>query len=309
MKSNREIRDEAWRLLWKEGWFGRCIAASVLLVLVVGIVMGVIAVGYRALEIGTFQDFLVAQQKAASQGLQFSASNNESLMRMLGASLFQNFVQYLLVGIGTFGAMAMSLKAVRREREGWLGEAFSGFGAPFAMFWLMFNIQIRTLFWTILVVLPVAVVGSVAMSVAGAAGVGLLVVALSLAMLAVGIWLYYRYYCVWYLKADHPDWGAGKCIGESVGMMKNWKGRAVQLDCSYWLSLLWMIPLTGALAWLVVKIQVGDGWGEASPVELAALAGLGLVLLGYGIVLGWYVALGHAVFYREMSAEIERSPE
>ena len=307
MKSNREIRDEAWRLLWKEGWFGRYIAVSVLLALVVGIVMAAIAFGYRALEIGTFQDFFAAQQKAASQGLLFSASNNESLMRMLGASLFQNFVQYLLVGIGTFGAMAMSLKAVRREREGWLGEAFSGFGAPFAMFWLMFSIQIRTLFWTILVVLPVAVVGSVALSVAGEAGVKLLLVVLSLAMLAVGIWLYYRYYCVWYLKADHPDWGAGKCVAVSVEVMKGRKGAAARLDCSCWLSFLWLLPLFGMVVRMAAKIQFGGGWGEASPADWAILAGVGVIALFYCAVVTWYLALGHAIFYRELSTE--RSPE
>lgn len=307
MKSNREIREEAWGLLWKEGWFGRCLVASVTLALVTGIALGVIALAYRLLDIGTLQDFAAAQQKAASQGLQFSASNSESMLRMLVASLFQNFIQYLLMGIVTYGIMALTLKAARHQREGWLGEAFSGFGAPFTMFWQMFNVQIRTAFWMVLAAIPVGAVAP--LFAKGAAGVAAVTVTLALVMLLVAFWLFYRYYCVWYLKADHPDWGAGKCIGESVGMMKNWKGRAVQLDCSYWLSLLWMIPLTGALAWLVVKIQVGDGWGEASPVELAALAGLGLVLLGYGIVLGWYVAIGHAVFYREMSAEIKRSPE
>ena len=296
MKTNREIRAEAWGLLWKEGWIWRFAIASLLLGAVVWGVMGAIALAYRQMGVESLQDFLAAKQQAAAEGLGFTAPSDEAMMRMVIASLFQTFVQYLMSGIGMFGAVSLALKAMRGDRTHWLGTMFAGFGAPFTMFWQMFSLQIRIACWIILAAVPVSVLG-VAF---GGVVLGTAIVVLLVSV--VILWLFYRYRNAWFLKADHPDWGAGKCIGGSVEMMKGWKTKAVRLDCSYWLSVLWLLPPTAALLWLAVKCSQ-DGLAGLTNADLLLAGAAGVLTVVAGLIIGWYVVLGHAIFYREMQAD------
>ena len=299
MKANREIRAEAWRLLWKGGGIVRLGGAGLALGIVLFGVMAVLAYAYRALDIATLQDFLAAQQQAASQGLGYTASSDGAMMRMIGASLFQSFIQYLLMGIATYGVMSLCLKTVRGERG--IGSAFVGFGAPFSTFWLMFGVQIRTAFWLMLALLPASTVLAIG-SAGGVASVAAAFV-MVVVLLAVLTWVIYRYRNVWLLKADHPEWGAGRCIAGSVEMMKGWKMRAVRLDCSYWLSFLGLVPFAAAGFWAVAKYRLEglDGFA-ASDFLIVGLVGVSAIV--YFLVAGWYLMLGHAIFYREQLLEL-----
>lgn len=301
MKTSREIRAEAWQLLWKGGGIVRLGGAGLALGIVLFGVTAALAYAYRVLDIATLQDFLAAQQQAASQGLGYTASSDGAMMRMIGASLFQSFIQYLLMGIATYGVMSLCLKTVRGERG--IGSAFVGFGAPFSTFWLMFGVQIRTAFWLMLALLPASTVLAIG-SAGGVAAVGAALV-MVVTLLAVITWVIYRYRNVWLLKADHPEWGAGRCIAGSVEMMKGWKMRAVRLDCSYWLSFLGLVPFAAAGFWAAVKYRlVGLDGFVASDFLIAGLVGVAAIV--YSLVVGWYLMLGHAIFYREQL--LERTP-
>ena len=296
MKSNREMRDEAWRLMWKGRWFGRCVVGGLALVMIAAAVSAAVSFAYRALDIETLKEYAQAQQQAAAAGLDYSASSGEAMAKMFLASLFESFVQYLFSGILMFGVVTLTLKAVRGSRERWFAEAFAGFHAPFTMFWLMFNVQIRLAFWIVLAAIPIGVVaGVLGNPVLAGMGVAFLIT-------LVLTWLIYRYRQVWFLKVDHPDWGAAKCIRGSIEMMNGWKWRAVQFDCSYWLSLLWSIPLLAAAGWFGVRIWQ-EGVESLSAGDLALLVSLGAVSVIYGLIVGWYLSIGHAVFYRELSSE------
>lgn len=304
MKPSREIRAEAWRLMWKEGWFGRGLVAVVLLGAVMWAVSAALAFAFRAMEIETLRDFAAAHQQAAAEGLAYSASSNEALMRMTVASMFENFVQYLLGGIMMFGLTALTLRAVREGKRGWFGSALSGFSVPIGMFWLMFNVQIRIAWWILLAAIPLSIVGATGVQMLGVSAEqlpvvlgGFLAVPISLVM----FWLVYRYFLVWFLKADHPDWGAWRCIRESISRMDGCKWAAVRLDCSYWLSLLWFLPLGAVLCWLALKAVSGGGMDALAPNELAILYATVVVTVVYSLVVGLYIMLGHAVFYRELS--------
>ena len=298
MKANREIRAEAWRLLWRGGGIVRLAGAGLVLGIVLFGVTAALAYAFRVLDIPTLQDFMAAQQQAASQGLGYTASSDGALMRMVGASLFQSFIQYLLMGISTYGVVNLCLKTVRGERG--IGAAFVGFGAPFSTFWLMFGVQIRTAFWMMLALMPASMLLAVGNDNALASvGIGLVMIVVLLLVLT---WVIYRYRNVWLLKADHPEWGAGRCIAGSVEMMKGWKMRAVRLDCSYWLSFLGLVPFAAAGFWAAAKYRLEglDGFA-ASDFLIVGLVGVSAIV--YFLVVGWYLMLGHAIFYREQLLE------
>lgn len=301
MKANREIRAEAWRLLWKGGGIVRLGGAGLVLGIVLFGVTAALAYAYRVLDIATLQDYVAAKQQAASQGLGYTASTDGAMMRMIGASLFQSFIQYLLMGIATYGVMNLCLKTVRGGRG--IGAAFVGFGAPFSTFWLMFGVQIRTAFWLMLALVPASTVLAIGAG-GGVASVGAALV-MVVALLAVITWVIYRYRNVWLLKADHPEWSAGHCIVGSVEMMKGWKMRAVRLDCSYWLSFLGLVPFAAAGFWAAAKYRLEglDGFAASDFLIVCLVSASAIV---YSLVVGWYLMLGHAIFYREQL--LERTP-
>ena len=56
------------------------------------------------------------------------------------------------------------------------------------------------------------------------------------AALCWAIWIYcipfYRYRFLWLVKAEHPEWGAGECIGACRKLMKDNMLKSFWLDCS-----------------------------------------------------------------------------
>lgn len=305
MKSNREIRAEAWGLLWREGWLFRLFAANGLLVVLAGVVIGAIAYAFATMGITTLQDFAATQREMAGQGLTYSASSDGAFLRMCGASFFQAFVQYLMSGVVMYGFTLLTLRAVRRRKSGWLMRAvFGGLSMPFSVFWLNFGLQIRTGLWIFAAVVPTFVVVSVlcrgSFLVQGAMGL----VATVCVMAIVVTWLVYRYYCVWFLRVDHSDWSAGRCFAEGVQMMKGRMGAAIRLDCSYWLGILGLLPFLVGVCCVAVKLQA-NGLDALAALDYGILGVSVLGLVIYGVILGWYIALGHAIFYRERVAELQ----
>ena len=82
MKTSREIRAEAWQLLWKGGGIVRLGGAGLALGIVLFGVTAVLAYAYRVLDISTLQDYVAAKQQAASQGLGYTASSDGAMMRI-----------------------------------------------------------------------------------------------------------------------------------------------------------------------------------------------------------------------------------
>lgn len=305
MKANKEIRSEAWRLLWKEGWAGRLLVTGFLLsVVLFGAVLGLYFV-YKGLGVESLEDFQREQLATVASGAAADASFSGVSMRMWLGSLFQSFVQHLFSGIAMLGMAAVLVKAVRGKAEGWFAAACTGFQTPFASFWLWFRIQLQMALWMMAALFPSLVVGGAVAGLLGlkgelAAGVSLVVAVPP--VLLVLVWVLYRYQLAWFLKAEHADWGAGRCIARSVELMHGLKGRAVSLDCSYWLWILLLIPLCVPNALFGYAITSGT-LGKLGFAKLAA-GGLSLLLsMTFGMVIYWYIALGHAIFYREIHQE------
>lgn len=264
MTGNAEIRREAWGIV-RSRWLGRIFAAGGSLYLIAMSVSVAIILAYMELSVQTWPDFLRAKFEHWRQGLGYTVPSMSVFWQMTGASLFQQFIGYIFGAIVLFGLANLMLKAARNEEDGWFAAAYGGFKRPFEVCWLLLLMNLRVFLWSLLFVIP-------------------------------GIVAIYRYRQAWYLKGEHPDWGASKCLAESGAMMKGHKMQAFGLDVSY----LWRI----LLAWILFAVLVGTCFSLAQTSPLMGLLGallavVGIYLLFFAVC---YFFVGRAVFCRELLA-------
>ena len=129
------------------------------------------------------------------------ATISKSMMAASAALLAALYVE----AVFRYGLSALSIAVVRGGAR--VSHAFSGFGKGVSTLWLMAIAQTYVFFWTLLFVIP-------------------------------GIRAAFSYALVYMLKADHPDWRAGRCISESKRLMEGNRMRYFEL----WLSFIgWWI--------------------------------------------------------------------
>ena len=267
MKTNSEIRKEA-REIVHSRWLGRIVAAGGSLYLITFAVTLALVFAYMDLGIQTWLEFLKAKAEHLQQGLCFDVPSAAVFWQMTGASLFQQFISYVFGAILLFGFAALMLKVVRNEEDGWFAATYSGFCRPFGTCWLLLLMNLKIFLWALLFVIP-------------------------------GIVAIYRYRQAWYLKCEHPDWNAGKCLAESSAMMKGHKAQAFWLDVSYFLRILaiWIL-------FIVLGICFSNVWEAIWKMPLCRIAVLILISICFaGFILVCFAFLvARAVFYRELRA-------
>ncbi len=271
MKTNREIRKEAWGIV-RGKWFWRIFLAGGALYLISFTVSGLLLAVYGNMEIPTWAAFLEAKLEHMRHGLGYAVPSTAAAWKMTGATLFQQFVGYLFGAICLFGLATLLLKATRDDGQDWFASAFGGFRRPFGVLWLLVLMNILIFLWSLLLIIP-------------------------------GIIAIYRYRQAWYLKSEHPDWGAWKSIDESCRMMYGRKWQAFALDFSF---LVWLF-----LGGMVFAITLGIGIAFArSNALLPSAAGSLASLLGvcFFVFVVCYLFVARAVFYRELAEETVAEP-
>jgi len=263
MKTNAEIRKEAWRIV-RGKWFWRIFTSGAALYGILLVVSALVARYYSDGNIQTWSEFLQAKVRALQAGLGYDVPSRRVFWQMTGASVFQQFMSCLFGSILLFGMAGLMLKAVRNEEEGWFAGSFGGFRRPLELTWLMVLMNLRIFLWGLLLVVP-------------------------------GIVATYRYRQAWYLKNEHPDWRAGQCLAESGALMKGHKGQAFRLDLFF--AFCWFVPCA-----LVLGISgVGLSSGKDGSVALGLVGGLvGLVGFYFFVFVLAYFCVARTVFYREL---------
>lgn len=234
MRSSKEIREEAWSLLWKNNHIWKLFG--------VGVLQAIIYFGV----VGTLF-WLVGFNK-----------NAESLIQIVG-NLFQAVI--------ALGLCAALLGVARGEEGAILSDSFLGYKYPFRAFFAQMVAGFVILAW---VFLPLAVTVALAaraletrttLHVIGA-------MMFYLFSIIIAITVSYRYRQLWFVKSDDPSSGAFAAIKRSAKMMDGHKWQLFKLDMSYWLAALWIfVPIVG--------------W----------------------IIFANYLALGSAIFYRDLLKE------
>lgn len=304
MMTNKEIRVESWQLLWREGWLWRVMAAGATLGAILGLVVWLTAALYAYFGVESLAAFQKAKLSAARAGLGYAAPTQEATVRMYAASLFKTFLQHLFSCLVMAGVTAVMMRAVRRDAAGWFRDAFIGFRMPLTMFWLWFCEQFLTGMWILGTLLPCLVVAGVFQSVLGLP-VSVTAVLASIPAAFVMLWVVYRYRLCWYVKIDNPDLSARRCLRGSICLMQGQKMRAVSLDCSFWPWFLLLVPFLSNVAYVGHRV-VGDGLAHLSASLLAGGALSLLLTVVLVAVIGWWMALAHAIFYRELLVESPR---
>ena len=252
MKTNVEIR-RATRQALSNGWFGRMFISGAVLYSVAAIVMGIVLAVFHDMEIQTWNDFLQAKMEHLRNGLDYAVPSRVVALQMSGATLFEQFFSYLFGAIVMFGIARVALKAVRGDEQGWFASSFGGFSRPFGVMWLLVRMNIQVFLWSLLFVFP----GFVAI---------------------------YRYRMAWYLKSDHPDWGAGKCLAVSGEKMLGLKWQAFCLDFFYMVHV------------FLIAIFAGVGFGAMRAIGGSAFVVFAVVVGVVAIAIIWLIRIWCAMF-------------
>ena len=268
MKTNVEIR-RATREALSKGWFGRMLISGVVLYSVIFVLTFIITVAFRDMEVQTWGDFLQAKLEHLRRGMDYTVPSRAVALQMSGVTLFDQFFSYLFGAIVMFGSARVALKAVRGDEQGWFSSLFGGFSRPFGVMWLLVRMHIQVFLWSLLFVIP-------------------------------GIVAIYRYRQAWYLKSDHPDWGAGKCLAVSGEKMRGLKWQAFCLDFFYAVHVLLAVFMMIAM---MVAIRA------TSDVGVFVLSAFGFFVIIFATI--WLIRIGCAMwvaraeFYRAIPWEEE----
>lgn len=259
MKSCKEIRARSWTLLQGK-WFWRLMLVGLALQFVTGFVNGLVSSAFASLSIHSLSEFLMSKFRAMQSGLDYTLPTVRATVWMYGGFLFQSFIAYIFGAILVYGFMRTLLKADADDENQWFAEAFGGFARPFEVTWLLALMNLRVFLWSLLFFVP-------------------------------GIVAAYRYRLAWFLKNEHADWSASKCLAESGCLMQGCKWNAFCLDFSYvgWFALVMLL--------MSVSLVIGNG-GIAFGGAIGMLIGAFAFYLFVKVILGFLVS--RVVFYREI---------
>ncbi len=282
--TNKEIRKEAWHIVFKRKWIWRLILITFTFGVLSNVVSHSISFAYKSMDIMTITDYRMANMRYNMSPEEYErpeVPDASEWPRILGATFFFLFIMLIINGIKSFGMARAELKAARDtglpQQTGWSKGIFEGFKYPFSLMWQMLVLIIKLSLWFILFIIP----GFIA--------------------------AFYRYRFLWFVKSDHPDWTTSQCFKEAKRLMKGRKMRAFKLDCSYWLAALApVLPLLIASTLLAFS---GVEWIDTpTPSATSIVLVMASVLSMFAfflciVVVGIYWAVGSAVFYRETLKE------
>ena len=281
MQTNGGRRAEAWGQLWKGGWFFRLLFVTIIFMMINMGVQVFTSASYRVAGISDIQDVIteVERAKAEKRSAKYEF-NRATMLHVAGATAFEIFIFWTFIAIGRLGTAKAYLRAARHEDRAHAYDGiFSGFRAPFGNFWLLARSCLQIALWTLLFIFPAFIAA-------------------------------YRYALAWYLKSDHPDWGAGKCLRESGRLMKGRKWDMFVFHCSYWKQgLAVMAPAILAYGSFIAAIFMAVYSDGAMMTASARLAILALALFAFAMFIAVFVVsavvaaqfrLGNAIYYREL---------
>lgn len=254
MKSFKELRQEAWEIATTRWTLRFAVVLFSHLAIMLAVLIPLISF-YESNDIQTWGMFFETQAKMKQSGLDVSVASAQQFWTMTWASGFQTFLEYLLQGIMIFGVLTFILtKALRNDEKCWFGCAFRGFRIPLETLWLVVLMAVRIMLWTLLFIIP-------------------------------GIIAMFRYSVAWYVKVEHPEYSAGKCLAESGRLMKGHKFDFFCFGLTYF----------GWLLLGLITLILGIVLSSSTVIGLPLLPGIALM-----VFVTAYIAFGHARFYIEL---------
>lgn len=311
MKSNAELKQLAWSRLWTDRWFGRLFGGGLLLSLCGYAVNSVIGGALAGLNVQSWGDYARA---VALNRVQLTTPvpslTPDYVSQATSATLFECFFSYIVAGIVAYGGAVILRRCLANEERGWLKAAFGGFGQPFGVCWLFFRQVVIFIGWTLMSALPLGLIIGFGQPLVSrlyptgplAATVAVMAVVLGGLLVMLGACVpFYRYRYLWLIKAENPDWGAGKCLKACRTLMRGKMMKSVRLDCAYWKPITLLLLLAVAFG-ISGTLATGDKavW-SAGLVCFASLCGV----MAVSIMISQYISVGQAFLYQELKREAE----
>lgn len=315
MESCSEIRKFAWGQLWRGKWFWRLLATSLLLGFASSQLSSIAARLFHAFGASDWSSYWFTRMLNERGGEQLAKL--PQLAEFVGpvpeltthyicwttaTTVMEQLLAVMFMGIAAYGFAAVTLRCADNDEQRWLGVALGGFKMPLGMFALHFMLAIVWVLWSVIALLPLGagIVGLLhfgvePFSVAVVTALGLVIAVLVMCV------PFYRYRFVWYLKVDHPEWGAWRCLRASTELMRGRKWRSFQLDCSYWKAV--ALPLVMMLVFILAMAMIVHV-GLIMKVLLVMLGVLAFLSVFASIlVVANYVLVGQCRLYRGFCAE------
>lgn len=284
-----EIRREAWLILWKDRWFWRFLGVSVLLGLAGFAANQALISAYEYLQIAHWGEYLGHYLNARLGNDLLQVPSRETALRMSAATGASVVLGWIFSGCAQYGESLVLLRAVRGRGVKWMDGIWQGFRAPFTHLALMLISLVTAALVSVCIAVLLALVTN-GRCVRDLLSFVMMIVLLQVPMLIT--WLYFQ--PLWFVRAEHPDWGPCECLAEARRLMKGHRYALFRLLQSYW-----ALPL----ATLAVLLVMGF------PVVLPyALPFLLLGALPFYLIVPWHMRTGVAVFWREILAAQE-SPQ
>lgn len=308
MRSNLEFRSAAWDRLFKGRWFWKVFGGGLLLGLCGSAVQIVIRGVLGRLGVMDVEAYQEARIAAVTSGIAAPELTGSLVFQLASSSCLEWFFSVIMGGIAAYGGSVILLKCLANDERDWLRDAFGGFWRPLEMAWLLLRQILIFAGWTVLALIPCAVVCGFVFPPClrggnpwGPVVAGVTVSVLMLVAILVMCVPFYRYRFLWLVKAEHPDWTAGECLSSCKAMMDGHKRESFRLDCAYWRPITLFLLLLLLVAFLVTAgVELKD-----TSTALSAICAVGCIFaafacLAIALVLGPYIGVGQAFFYQDL---------
>jgi uncharacterized membrane protein len=327
MNENTELRNIAWNKLWGEKWFGKILFASILLNLISRTIHNLVRDLFNT-SLLQEENIKTLLNQVASGAADFGQLKHLSIFAVVFL-----FLTLITVGITKFGKSIILINAAENKSEDWLGAAFSGFKMPLGLAALSFRVTMVFIGWSILAILTCGIIGgslscllnilpeNELLHIASLCILTFIISSFSIAIISIPI---YRYRYLFRLKADNPEWSAGKCMRKCRALTKGEKWRIFKHDCAYWRILLAPILIVTAVILLkahqIITLVANNYLPSTQegtmplPESLAAFANpegciayvyLAIYLLAFILfaIAGIYISVGQTLLYRKIVSE------
>ena len=178
----------------------------------------------------------------AEEILEFILREHQRDLYLLGGVQFLFSFYSLFM---SFGYTSYALRMARNEQPG-IRHLFDGFARPLRVLWASILMDLFTLLWTLVVVLPVGIILALA-QVEMLDAVSIVFTVGLLAMIVAN----YRYRLTYYFILDDPDCTARGAVRRSKTAMRGWKWSLFALDFSFFGWMLLSALLGSLLSWFL----------------------------------------------------------
>lgn len=277
--TNKEIRNQAWDLLWHKNWVGKLILVTSALQFSSSLIMSLISDTLKSIGIVSIEETLTLIKRDGFVVFFDSPFEYISVITMF------LFFSFLMTGIVNYGTSKMLNNAADNDPKDWFKSAFGAFKMPFEVLCLQFLFALITFLFILFLASPFIFLAFKAFSsyIPGKTGEIIYLLSLMMAVLSVIFALsvpFYSYRYIFRVKADHPDWTARECLSYSKNLTSGHKLRLLKLDLSY--TKAFLVPLV---------------------IPLISIDPLSLIVFAVSLSIATlYNGVGQSILYRELSA-------